>query len=238
MNLCRFIAFIVPDFNQLSCTPQHHLTYNTIAHLNFNPTNQLHYFTIIRFWDTIKTSALWPRVCRENSTPTISFYWHSDHEADKYNLLPPLLHTRATQTTLTRPSPISEINFLQFANRDLTTASYAKCPKLVLLVLLVGVLLWESLWSFQRALYTDGALFIHSIRPRYHCSASPVFTGSGGGVGRPNIKSTTSHNYTDRGRVASFYCPPALHYFRLTVEDAWWWLSHCCHSLVLSPKYR
>lgn len=174
MNLCRFIALIVHDLIQLSCTPP---TLFDILHnctLELQLINCQHYFTIIRFWDTIKTSALWPRVCRENSTPTISVNWHSDHEADKFNLFTPLLHTRTTQTTLTRPSPISEINFLQFANRDLTTASYAKCPKLLLLVLLVGVLLWESLWSFQRALYTDGALFIHSNRPRYHCSASPA----------------------------------------------------------------
>lgn len=92
--------------------------------------------------------------------------------------------TLGRENCLTRSSLISEMNFLQFANRDLTTASFTKCLKLVLLLLLM---LRESLRS--GALCAVRFSFTPHRTLPYACVSSST----------TNIKSTTSHNYMNDG---------------------------------------
>lgn len=88
-------------------------------------------------------------ICTPTENFTIHPQWagnkrHS-HENHKLSLCQTPSTTLGRENCLTRSSLISEMNFLQFANRDLTTASFTKCPKLVLLLLLM--MLRESLSS-------------------------------------------------------------------------------------------
>lgn len=125
-------------------------------------------------------------------TPTENFTIHPrwagnkrhSHENHKLSLCQTPSTTLGRENCLTRSSLISEMNFLQFANRDLTTASFTKCPKLVLLLLLM--MLRESLSS--------GALCAvrFSFTPHRTVLCACVSSST------TNIKSTTSHNYMGR----------------------------------------